>query len=805
MKKVVSFFKPTLSPAKLLMLSFSLFLAWWYRDYFTSASVPSVDLPSFMSGVEKLRWQSLYGRLSFYDRSGFCGWAPFLLYGVIPSLFVSVVSYGAELFSGQSVRLATHCSLVFGVALFPWAFLYAMTPFGREIVGADRSQSRSMEFVRALSAIVFSFWFLNHDRQWYGIGAASPMNIGLFAQLFAWLFMLMYLGALLRIIAAGTCGKRDGKILALSLGLLIPTHMLSAVFCLFIGGLSLLWFREARVSLLKAHILGFGVSAFWFFPFIAFVGDIAPLDIHRPTGDILELFFRYPLWGMVQTLKTWFATGELSAFNPINVLLPLLTVILFSHRAIPQAGLLKSFFLFCLCAFVFFNSGFVATSLQVGFHYYRFMAYVFLLCTVLFASLPLVLFSNDHCRWKYLLFVTLSLGCFVSTVSLPHYEREMIRKKAHQDYLSEEDQVVDFFENREEKGRVYVEYFNDYKKYAQLSAHYIVSQLVRRTGFEALPNSHLQEAPAYRMIAASAQMLGANTYHVPLLYTDGAELSDKVLVQQLRDFGITHVIAGTKKFQERLEPFAKAVTKRGKYWIVTLSDEALAKITPLGKKILLGYRDENGTAPFRMVQYYFFSRQGLYRHFDLVDLNNHGVIPGQVRAILVNGRDDTHADKFEIRMNYKPEYRLDHYSPHYPHNVEVDQYQAIERFLEEKFHLREQLKALKRIKSEQKDMVRPQFEWQSGDQEISLKGLRPFGLYELNYTYFDLWRAKGATLYRGMGEKIFLSPSRDEVTLSFSRWYSPSAWLGLLVSLFSVVILGRARGGKNGSSEKLSS
>ena len=82
----------------------------------------------------------------------------------------------------------------------------------------------------ALASIVsaLTFWFLNHDHQWYGIGAAAPLNIGLFSQVFGWHFFLLHLGALVRFLKEDS--GRQFALTSVFFAALFVSHTLTAVY-----------------------------------------------------------------------------------------------------------------------------------------------------------------------------------------------------------------------------------------------------------------------------------------------------------------------------------------------------------------------------------------------------------------------------------------------------------------------------------------------------------------------------------------------------------------------------------------------
>ena len=771
------------------------FLVYWFCSYLTPNLIPSVDLPSFIYITELLKLNFFNGNITFYDPYNFCGWSPFLFYGFLPSLSTAILSFLLTLFTDENVRLAAHLSLAVGTALLPLSVYYAAVPFVKDILKREELTKSEAIFL-SLGSFTLTFWFINHDRQWYGIGAAAVMNIGLYSQLFAWHFLLFYLGALARIVSGS--GHKKLFVLIFSLAALIVTHLMTAAFALFIGGLTFLWYYEYRKKLFSAHIIAACLSAFWLVPFLYYAGEYLPLDIHRPKGDFLELFFRYPFWGFYQSIKSW-AGGESFIFNPTNLLAIVLVVLVFFNKNIPRSGIVRTYFFFLLCALVFFNSGYVATSLQLGFHYYRFNAYVFLALVVILSAVTTTLGLNvreavSKINLRYFLAVLVLVLCSIFTACLPHYEREMISKNARSDYLTSQEQVLEYFRNLPEKGRVYIEHLTDYKKFPKLSVHYLASRMYKETGFEILPNSHLQEAPAYRMIAAAAKKLNAKTYNVPLLYVSDSDLEDEDLILQLKDFGITHIIAGTLRFYERIQPFAVEEPKRiGKYYLVQIQKAPFQKIVEVNKK-LIAYFDQNKTAPFKFLQYYFYSRKDLYKNYDLIDVNGSSFIPANVDVVIVNGNISnvekrTFKDRNLITFNYSNKYVLDHYHPHYPHNTELDAYKDFADYIENRARLDKKL----RVEATDVNLIEgpgvlPKLTFADNSQTIAIKDLEPGKIYKLNYTFMPFWKPKGARIFRGTGERIFIRAASSESNLTYSQWNADICFLALVLSLSTLLM-----------------
>lgn len=773
-----------------------LFILWWFRVYLTDQNIAAVDLPSHIALTRSLKEQLLNGRITFYDFTTFTGFPAFRFYGFLPALCTAILAFVFELFGYDGVTLATHVILLLGMALFPLSFYFAVKPFALELVGGEENlQRRSFGFASILAA--FSFWFLNHDKQWFGIGAAAPMNIGLFAQVFGWHLLLLYIGCLARLRLAAT--RLHFVLLAIVYALLPLCHTLTFVYASYLAALAFLFFSDLRRKLIAAHLLGFGLAAFWFIPALALLGSYSTYDVSRPTGDFLEIFFRYPWYGLWRSFLQGWADGRGRWLDIIHILLPFLLLVLLGHRAVKRDGLIFSFFIFALLGVLFFSSGFVATSLPLGLHYYRFFAYHFLVLMVVFAAVPLALGAAVTRRW--IVELPICLVCclaFIATAQLPHDERSMIARHVGTDYLQVEKQVLEYFRQLPNKGRVYIEYLKDYKRFPQLSAHYLSSRMHPDTGFESIVNSHLQESMSYRMIAGTANLLEAHTYHVPLLFAERADLDTEDLIAQLRGFGITHFICGRKKSCNALEDaLGQKPLRIGKYRIFELLASPLPKIEPANKH-LVGYVDERGNLPFYLLQYYFYARSSLFREVDLIALEKIEDAPPGLSMLLVNNNGASpnlsHPPKqteiFSISYE-RPEYFLDHYSPHYPHNIEFDKYREIESDFDKRKFPEMLLGALTNKKQQSQHLsTQPQLIWSSAGQKMQLTNLEPNNWYRINYSYFPYWQSSGGQFFRGSGERIFAFSEKADVVANYSAWSAASTWIGLLLSLFSLAIVG---------------
>lgn len=790
MIKSGTFEESKLSGAILLITSCVLLGWFWY--YFTDGPVASVDLPSHIALADRYRDFWWRGQWFFYDRTTFTGYTALQFYGFFPVALTTWFSYLVAPFSADAVRFSAHLLLMLGVAALPWSFHACMKALLRHLE-LPKGGTVPPAF-SALVSVFASCWFINHDHQWYGIGAAAVMNIGLFAQLFAWHFLLR--------LVAGTFNELSGKrsVLWLWWGLLLVTHLITAFFAAAFLLFCFCWFTNLRRSLTRHLMLGTGSVAFWLLPCITYLGEYTAYDVYRPKGDFLELFYRYPLWGigraLASALEGAFSQLEVSYFVWLGC-----TLALFSVRRFVKSQAFSALLIFLLLSLLVFSSGFVATSLPLGLHYYRFLGLIFLLWTLLLASVFAGLWgTGDSHRWWNRILLVVPLICIVSVARFPHYERAKIQNHRTHAYLNDQEAVLQYFAGLPDKGRVYIEYLADYSIYPPLTAHYIASNLWRRTGFESGVSSHLQESLAYRTYVASAHLLGAKTYNVPLLFVEKATGDDAVHIEQLREFGFTHLVGAREEFVRRIVPFATSEPRRfGIYTVVPIAEPPLNLIAPV-EKTPVGYYDSIGVLPFAHVQYYFHSRASLSKNFELIALEDLTSLPEGLALVIINQRDQaTDRERKDgiprLSFEFNPSYTLRHYDVHYPHNIELDAYRAMERFFDGTFKLAPRIRTATKDFSSRPVSSRGRMEVVGAGQKFLLGDLQPGLMYRLNYSYAPFWTSADGRVLRGQGERLFFLPRSTVATITFSPWSEPTVWCGALLSFCTwvVLMLGRRR------------
>lgn len=779
-----------------LQVSSFLFLLWWHRIYFTAEPIASVDLPSFITIAAQLREHLQNAKLSFYDPGHFTGYPALHFYGFFPALVAAVFSFPFELISSNAITLAVHLLLVIGVALIPASIYYVLLAIVDENTNLkNKNLSKS---IAALCSITFGFWFINHDHQYFGVGAAAPMNIGLFSQLFALHFILIAIGSTMQGILVPNF--RNWILICLSFSLLILSHPVSVPYLILVILLILVANFEQARKLGSAYICGFALAGFWAIPCLIYAGKYTAFDPQPPEGDFLKLFLRYPLLDLLSSIPIWIKEVRFP-ISLLDCLIPIILLCGVFSRLVRQSNLIAQLTFALLVSIVLFSSQFFQSSLPFALHFYRMQGLNFLLATIISAAVFLKLTQSKLEKQgisRILVFCFASLlmiASFLSCISLPHYERALIKSSLNQELYRDEHEVLNYFKAKPEKGRVYFEYLPDYSVFPPLSAHLMDSNVYRQTGFESSLNSHVQESIAYRMMVVSAKLLGANTYNTPLLFTDRSRLSRTILVDQLKEFGITHVVAGTERLAKNVEAYASSSPiPIGKYRIIPLSKDPLLKIQT-AKKPLIGFLDLNGNIPFRFLEFYCYARTETYLSFDLIEISNLKSIPPNLSGIIVNGalnesqRQSLNDIKI-VNLDYSPTFELSHYDTKYPHNIELRAYNTLERYLMHRVDFENQTLLLastnQNLNSSPEYFQIPLVSWNAAKQTFTIKDLIPEKLYRLNYSYFPYWSSNQADIFRGSLERIFFVPHASEVSLNYSAWSCWPAWAGSALSLLAI-------------------
>jgi hypothetical protein len=788
-----------------ILFGFSVFLCYWYRYNFSSQYISGWDLPGQIAAVERMMQQLPHLRFVFYDPAWFGGWGLDLFYAPLSHIAAALLAYPLSLVSKEPAALACHVILVIGCSALPFSFWYLLLPMAKNIVGGDRL-SLNDSCILAFSVSLLGFWFLNHDYQFWGIGSASVMGIGLFAQLFGWHFLLLHAGALARLLETGE--TRFESLTSIFFALLVLSHSLTSIFALGFVLLLALWYQNFAWRILRAHCLGLGLAGFWLFPAYALSSTYAVYSMIRPSGDFLEILLRYPLALLLKHVQSSLS-GKFSAIDLATILTDLFFFLFIPCQPIRRSTTAIVFFVVDLIAIVFTNSNFVASSLQMTVHYYRFFGDELLILAALLSLVPVGIMQTfksktvrrilGTCIYMLLLSGIYSITCF------PHHERaktEELLGKPSQSQL----QVLGYFRNMPVKGRILLEHFDDEDKHGFLTAHYLEGRLYKETGFEIINGLFIEGSNAYRLASTSADMLGARTWATNLIFNDSSDkYGVELALSELREFGITHVVCteGSKLFQTIKSQTLGPVVSFGPYAIMQINQLPAWKIKPQNKTIV-GYIDIAHTLPFQMLEAYVLTHELLYKNVEVIDLTDQPVPPG-VPIVIMNTGGETGPIRFprmldtegvaELklrRLNFDPHWTIDHYHVWYQANAEYDLYQSVTKYLDaiklsgQILEILPKATVIPGLASTDKS---PALLWSKDLQSINLVNLSPGKFVKLAYSFLPFWHSPSALILRGSAEQIYVYPTSSQVTLFFDEWHTPYLWLGSFMTATSALYL----------------
>lgn len=800
-------FKVLVSPLFLLFLSF-LFLIYWFSFLISSEPWPSSDLPFHINTIESLKSFWYEGTFSFYDPHTFTGWPSLQFYGFFPFLVTAIFSSFLDLFFENSTILSINILIVFVSSFLIFSLYYASIPFFNDLFDdfshdAVLKKRKYLQRILVLTLFLFCLWFLNSDHQDASVGIGAPMFTGLYGQMFGWHTLILYIGVIARVIKY----DRDKDFILLSLIIFFSflCHTLSAMFTISIGFLSVLWFSGKRLRIIKAHLIGMGLLGFWFIPLLHYMGEFTIFNPQKQ-ADFLGVILRYPIIDFFKSVKSTIS-GNFVLINYTYVFVWSLILTAFISKEIRKTKLLKVFLFFIVFLIAVFSSDYIINSVPIGIHYYRFSGLIMLLFVLFLSVVSLVWFKVLTKVPKYenifgLLFVSILLICFLFNLFIPH--RYLSNFRSERDVFTEQfkerEKLLDYFIKENSQGRVYFEYLNNYTQFPPLfSHHYLPSIIYEKTGYESIVGVQILQSKSYRYIIERLGLLNSFIYTPETLNSNiDIGFDSQLIIDQLKSFGITHIVAGSKRFIDEISQLSlDELADINGHKIIKIQNAPFKKVE-LSNKILIGYIDKKGNLPFSLIDHYFFSTIFLTRNFELVQINDENPIPSQIKIVIINEEKNT-LQKFKdyspIKINFEEKSsNIDHYRPiRYKRNSEISLYMEIAGYLENDFNIQKKLEEyadIVKITDSNSQKSEAILDWSSDGQSFELKNLIPGNVYRINYSYFPYWHTKDGILLRGSTERMFFIPNKTLAYFKYTNLYSSSTWIGLLISLISVCYIG---------------
>jgi hypothetical protein len=787
----------------IILGSFAVLLGYWFKVYLSSGYIASIDLPGHIAIIERMDPQLIHLRLFFYDPAWFTGWPAFQFYAFFAHAFTAILSLVVAPWSEDPVRLCCQALLWFGCVSLPFSVYYFALPLGEKVGDTNRLTTIERSML-AMSAGFLSFWFLNHDYEWHGVGGGAVLYIGLYSQIFAWHLLLVHGGALARLLRLPS--KKNELLLCAVFSILLLTHTLTALFVLLVVLLLSIWLAKDRALLWRTHLVAFGMTAFWYVPALALSRDYAVTHIEWPSGDFFEMFFRYPFAALAEHAKGIYG-GVFQALDLGTLEVGVFFLLFLSLVRIRRAELAMALFLIVLfCAFLL-SSNFVASSIPVTFHYYRGVGYVFVYLTGLLAVVPLASCQAMTDRLPptsvfrpapAALIAIALLGGVYSTWSFPHSHKELVDRSTDRADLKADQQVLDYFKALPSKGRVFFESFKETARSRYRLARYAESVLFKTAGFETTSGLFIQSSPANQIISQVAVRGGARTWSCPLYECESVDRNVSEIVRQLRELGITHVVCNSGTgFYRNLAPYhVQPIEHFEPYAIVPIAVPPVSMVE-LPRKALVGYIDRLGTLPFKFVEYYLSAHPKVNSRIDLIDLTGR-TVPSGLSGILLNDTigKDYHASKqaadgfakglFVMRICFQNARSINHYNVDYRRTADETMCRDVDYFFNN-FDLAAEVSKLTLPDSDAAG--KPSLSWSDHYQAMTLSNLQPNHFVRVNYAYFPFWFSSDAEIYRGSSERIFVLPRSKEATLRYEPQRSGFLQIGIAVSLAAVLAL----------------
>ncbi len=728
--------------------------------------------------MRHLRGLLLQGRFEFFDRTAFSGWPALTFYSFGAHLLTCLVSLPLGWISDDPVMLATRILLVLGCTTLPWSVYLAGRGMAEDLVADDHTQRQPARVLAALGSCAITFWYLAGSEDMFGIGASSIIHGGLYPQLFAWHLLLWYCASLIEFLRRrqrpSLCGVAGW------LAALLLTHTLSAVYAAGLGALACFAVPvERRHRLVLALALGVALPSFWLLPCVVLASRFTYLDIEPWVGDLLTIVFRYPL----QDLPGLFMAGLFGAGAPLTLtepfLLFLLPLFLLTRRAWRHGQSARHFFLIVIISAFVLSSSYVAMSVAFGLHYYRFASLIVLLTAVIASVAPLAFLPASRRRRPVAIaaIAIVWVGSIVAIERNPPMTLQATWSARWSSRYADDDAVVEFLQ-RQSTGRVLFEYFDDARIFALRSPHYIYSKLAE-TGVESLNGLFIQSSAAWIPPAAMMKALGGHTY---LFDAPGPfELSADIL-SDLRSFGISHVVAASAEFRDRLRtlPIA-APTVIGPYSIFTVDAAPAPSVAPIRRE-LIGYVDQLGNLPFKLVSLLFSYHPELRARFELIELHDVAEGAGVVERWIVNGAAVSGSDRTVVIL-FPPVNLAARASSPQALNPEQRLFDELRTFANTTL-IPQLLKTTPKPASES---PLPMLQWEPDGQGFTLRGTTPSVPVSIAYSYFPYWAPASGRLFHAAAERMIFVPSEAETHFSYSRWHHWSAWLGTALSVLAVI------------------
>lgn len=744
-------------PGVVLVL-YALLLGWFYLPLISLSPLPSVDLPGHVALVQQYHSLWWRGSITFYDTGWFSGWPAFEFYGFLAHWFAAILCTPLSFLFKDSADLATNLACWIGIVLLPFSFYYAFLPIFNELTGSNRWRAR---FAILLGALVV--WFLNIDAQRSGVGVSAVIYSGLFGQLFAWHFLLLHLGFLIRSIAAPV-----GLGLAISFSLLILVHPMTALFSLLLVIFIAVLYPQSRLRIALAHLYALLLTAFWSVPMLV---DSISLTIPHPAppeGDLFAILFRYRFSDLARAIVN-LSRGEVAILEFGYIAIILLILLALFKRNIQRSKLFATVALFTIGAALIFSSESLTALPELSIHYYRYNGLIVILVLGLLAAAPGALFRGGTKQFLIALTeITLSIISVITvltTVMLPEPITGNLRGGKYHGLYSELDQIAHSLEESLPGRRVLFESPESTDQYAERSPHYLSAKLHRGGRVEVMNGLFIQSSLTNHFVALSAEALGLRVYTAPLAGSS-TTLSPQIALAQLQSLGITDLIVTPPTAARLQELIPEVRLSIGNYRVLSIAGAPRIEAV---KKPIIGYLN-NSELPFTYLALYFYLDPELWEKFQLISINAPEELPSGLAAIIASSGASIDQPATPIIELPRIDERFLKAPNDRTFNPGFNRFALIKQRLD-LLNLKGELLPLAEAPSNVSRSLAPTLSFAKEKQSFSIDNVLPGEFYRVNYSYTPNLASAEMKIYRGLAERLIVLPSKSSATIT----YRPSA------------------------------
>lgn len=743
-----------ISPALILIFT-GLVLLYRYFPYLLIEEIPSVDLSGHIAVAERLLESLGNGNIIFYDTKWLGGYPAFLFYGFFPYLVLGILGLVTNI---SIVKLVTILLLIV-VCLLPAALYYTTKPL-------FKSKNRILLNLAALSASIFTLWFTINNNDYYGVGVDSFFHTGLFSQSFAYLFYLIVIGSIFRVVNNESRINRVISIVFISL--LIITHPLTSSYLYFL--IAVLWivYIEHRKTIFIIAITPIVITSPWSISFFKYK-EYLYVQGAALSGDFFSIFFSYTLKNTVLNFYK-FISGDYVRFDWNIVLVWILSIYLIIGKSLFKSKNSLILVLTTLISIGLFSSNFILDHIPVNLHFYRYNGLFFVnLLVVLTYSLARLLSIKSNNRALALLtrvpIYLILLLSVVSSFSLSSKGYSYMLKNESSLRYKYDNQVLDFLKKEEKTGSVSFEYFKDYNVFKTQSPHYLESKLYKETGFETLNGLFIQSSlkPLFHQYAWSK--LGASTYNQGCFFCK-KEVDTNDAIDIFNKLGVSYLVYFSDSITEQLEQKNLKIKKIGPYYIAKINESKNQRLKPVKKK-LIAYLDKKKILPFFLLSTYFFQDKDLRDNFELIEVGSEEEIPEDISLIIVNGKLlNKKASQKALSLTLDLKYQFNH------ENLGKQTSMSSAKVYSSLFSFFEAVVRPPFVKIKGKNIADSQNEssvfWDVANQAFVLSNINTGKYYELDYSYFPTFSSENCHIYRGIAEKFIFKCDKKNAELKFN-------------------------------------